>query len=119
MPRPSRGTIIEHATRDGCVTRTLRFSVNGKKQRVALGVVSREEAERQLAYTIADVERGTWKPSAPPPEHRNPHSGGAGRGWRAGPQGAARTQTHQAPRHAGGAGVRRGAHRRAARPAVA
>jgi hypothetical protein len=27
-----------------------------------LGPVSRDEAERQLAYVIADVERGTWTP---------------------------------------------------------
>jgi hypothetical protein len=58
------------STRPGTAAspRTLRFYVNGQRQRVALGVVSREEAERQLAYVMADVERGTWKPATPPPE---------------------------------------------------
>jgi integrase len=68
VPRPAKGTILEHATKDGRVTRTLRFYVNGQRQRVPLGVVSRAEAERQLAYVMADVERGTWKPATPPPE---------------------------------------------------
>jgi integrase len=68
MARPAKGTILEHATKDGRVTRTLRFYVNGRRERVALGVVSREEAERQLGYVMADVERGAWKPATPPPE---------------------------------------------------
>jgi hypothetical protein len=68
MPRPAKGTILEHATKDGRVTRTLRFHVNGERRRVPLGVVSREEAERQLAYAMADVARGEWKPPRPTPE---------------------------------------------------
>jgi integrase len=68
MARPAKGTILEHATKDGRVTRTLRFYVNGQRQRVTLGVVSREEAERQLAYAMADVARGEWRPPQPPRE---------------------------------------------------
>jgi integrase len=48
-------------------TRTLRFRVNGQAQRVALGVVSLADAEDALPHTMADVERGTWRPPAAPP----------------------------------------------------
>jgi integrase len=67
MARPAKGTILEHRTAKGEITRTLRFYVNGERQRVPLGVVSRDEAERRLAYAMADVARGDWRRPEPPP----------------------------------------------------
>jgi hypothetical protein len=71
MPRPATGSILEHRTKAGEITRTLRFGVNGQARRKALGAVSREEAERELAYVLADVERGTWEPTRPAPASPN------------------------------------------------
>jgi integrase len=67
MARPANGQIIEHRTKAGTITRTLRFRVNGERHRKGLGVVSREEAERQLDYVLADVARGTYEPARPAP----------------------------------------------------
>jgi hypothetical protein len=66
--RPATGSISEHRTKPGEVTRTPRFYVNGRRERVALGVVTRDEAEAALRHNLADVERGEWKPPEPPPE---------------------------------------------------
>jgi integrase len=65
MPRPARGTIIERRGADGRVTRTLRFHALGRRHRTPLGAVSRADAERQLAYVMADVARGTWQAPTP------------------------------------------------------
>jgi integrase len=67
MSRPATGQIIEDRNASGNITRTLRFTVNGERHPKALGVVSRDEAERELAYVLADVARGTWQPPKPPP----------------------------------------------------
>jgi integrase len=64
MPRPATGTIIERPNAAGAINRTLRFSVNGRKRAVALGQVTRAEAEERLRHELADVERGVWKPPA-------------------------------------------------------
>jgi integrase len=66
MARPATGTIIEHKAKDGRVTRTLRFYVNGQRQRIPLGAVSRDEAEERLRHTLADVQRGVWEPPKQP-----------------------------------------------------
>ena len=65
MARPATGTIIEKRNAAGGINRTLRFPVNGKKRTVALGEVTRDEAERRLRQELADVERGAWKPREP------------------------------------------------------
>jgi integrase len=67
MARPAKGSIQEHRTKGGAITRTLRFRVNGQAQRVPLGVVSLADAEDALRHTMADVERGTWRPPQPSP----------------------------------------------------
>lgn len=64
MARPATGTIIERPNAAGGISRTLRFSVNGRKRAVALGQVTRADAEERLRHELADVERGTWKPPA-------------------------------------------------------
>jgi integrase len=58
MPRPMRGSVVEHVGKDGRTYRSLRFQAGGKRHRIALGPVSVEEAERRLAHAIADAERG-------------------------------------------------------------
>ena len=63
MPRPATGTIIERPNAGGAVNRTLRFHAYGKRRTLPLGPVSRDEAERQLGFVLADVARGTWKPA--------------------------------------------------------
>ena len=61
--RPAGGTIIERVSGVGRVTRTLRFFADGSKRTVALGAVTREEAEQRLAWELARVHRGRWQPS--------------------------------------------------------
>ncbi|MHB1809225.1 MAG: tyrosine-type recombinase/integrase [Solirubrobacteraceae bacterium] len=71
MPRPTRGSVIAHEGRDGLTYRSLRFTAYGRRRRVPLGAVSDAEAQAALRHTLADVERGVWKPPAtaqPPPE---------------------------------------------------
>jgi integrase len=67
MPRRATGSVEEHVGRDGRVFRSLRFTAYGKRRRVALGEVSVAGAERELRGVLADVERGVWRPPAPPP----------------------------------------------------
>jgi integrase len=62
MPRPATGQIVEYKGRDGRIYRSLRFRVGGRRHTVPLGVVSRADAERELAHVMADVARGLWKP---------------------------------------------------------
>jgi integrase len=68
MARPATGQIIERRNTAGNITRSLRFSAYGKPRRMPLGVVSREEAERELAFQLERVRRNEWTPPEPPPE---------------------------------------------------
>jgi hypothetical protein len=67
MSRPAKGSIQEHRTKRGEITRTLRFRVNGHAERVALGVVSLADGEDALRHTMADVEGGTSSGAGPRP----------------------------------------------------
>ena len=58
MARPATGQIVERADATGAIRRSLRFRTGGRRHTVPLGVVSRADAERELAHVIADVERG-------------------------------------------------------------
>ena len=58
MARPATGTIIERRNAAGEITRTLRVPVNGRKRALALGVVTRADAETALRHALADVEQG-------------------------------------------------------------
>jgi len=62
MPRPTKGSVIEHQGRDGRTYRALRFVAYGKRRHVSLGPVTTEEAHRELSHVVADVQRGRWKP---------------------------------------------------------
>jgi hypothetical protein len=57
MPRPAKGTIMERPNRRGGINRSLRFHANDKRRTVPLGEVSRDDAERRLAQTMADGSR--------------------------------------------------------------
>ncbi|HEX4482395.1 MAG TPA: site-specific integrase [Solirubrobacteraceae bacterium] len=62
MPRPATGSIVERRGVDGRVYRSLRFRALGQRRTMPLGPVSRVDAERELAFVMADVERGRWLP---------------------------------------------------------
>jgi integrase len=64
MARPATGQIVERRDSTGAVRRSLRFRAGGKRHTIPLGAVSRADAERELAFVMADVARGVWKPSA-------------------------------------------------------
>jgi integrase len=64
MARPATGQIVERADATGAIRRSLRFRAGGQRHTVPLGVVSRADAERELACVMADVARGLWKPPA-------------------------------------------------------
>lgn len=69
MPRKASGSIV--APRDGRAW-AIRFRAYGKRRYVALGSSeegwTQERAEKKLSHVLADVERGIWRPEAPPPD---------------------------------------------------
>jgi len=75
MARRSTGGVVVDTRRTSPVF-ALRFRAYGRRQFVTLGSAaegwSREKAEHSLRYTLADVERGIWRPPdrqpAPAPE---------------------------------------------------
>jgi Phage integrase, N-terminal SAM-like domain len=63
MARKVSGSVLPpHIGRDGRAYRALRFTAYGKRRYVSLGPVSEAEAQRELRYVLADVERGVWQP---------------------------------------------------------
>ncbi len=66
MPRPATGSVAERRRKDHTIF-ALRFRAYGKREYVTLGTEtegwSRARAEAELRHTLADVERGIWKPS--------------------------------------------------------
>src|SRR5450759_2433348 len=64
MARPATGQIVERQDSTGVVRRSLRFRAGGRRHTVPLGVVSRAGAGRELAFVMADVGRGFWRPRA-------------------------------------------------------
>lgn len=69
MPRKAIGGVIK--PKQGRAW-AIRFRAYGKRRYVALGTSdegwTREKAEKKLGHVLADVERGIWKPEAPPPD---------------------------------------------------
>src|SRR5947209_3013202 len=71
MARRATGAVVEHRGKDGRIYRAIRFTAYGKRRFVSLGPVGRADAQQELGYALADVERGTWQPAQPaepPPE---------------------------------------------------
>jgi hypothetical protein len=70
MPRKSTGGIVEKPTTRG-ISFGLRFRALGRRQFVHLGYAAdgwtRERAEQELTYTLAQVERGDWQPPTAAP----------------------------------------------------
>src|SRR5438552_828349 len=66
MARAPTGQVLE---RDGArgTTYALRFRAYGARRYVTTSATSRADAEKELAHTLADVERGIWKPPTPAP----------------------------------------------------
>src|SRR5688500_2595685 len=66
MPRPATGQVLERRRKTGRVF-ALRFSAYGERRYVTLGGPEdgwdRRSAERELLNVLADVRRGTWRPS--------------------------------------------------------
>ena len=65
MPRPATGSIVERRGVDVRIYRSLRFHALGRRRTIPLGPVPRAEAERELAFVMADVARGQWRPLDP------------------------------------------------------
>jgi integrase len=69
MPRKASGSVVDPKDGRGWA---IRFRAYGKRRYVALGSSAegwtREKAEKKLGHVLADVERGIWKPEAPPPD---------------------------------------------------
>jgi len=69
MQKRARGEIRVHERRDGQLTYSLRFRVNGKRQVLTLGKDSDgwtyAKAERKLDDVLAHVRAGVWEPPAP------------------------------------------------------
>lgn len=71
MDRRTRGEIRVHErVRDGKLTFSIRFRVNGKRQIITLGTNAdgwtHRKAERKLEDVLAQVRAGVWEPEAPP-----------------------------------------------------
>jgi integrase len=66
MARRATGAVVEHEGKDGLTYYALRFRAYGKRRYLSLGPVTRTQAERALAHTLADVERGIWQPAQEP-----------------------------------------------------
>jgi hypothetical protein len=72
MEKRARGEIRVHERRDGQVTYSLRFRVNGKREILTLGTDTDgwtfRKAERKLEGVLARIRAGVWEaPSAPEP----------------------------------------------------
>lgn len=69
MPRKAIGGVVEPKRGRAWA---IRFRAYGKRRYVALGTSdegwTQEKAEKTLGHVLADVERGIWKPEAPPPD---------------------------------------------------
>jgi integrase len=66
MARPPSGAIVERPGKDGATRFAIRFRAYGTRRYVTTSATSRAEAEKELAHTLADVERGIWRPPAAP-----------------------------------------------------
>ncbi len=70
MEKRARGEIRVHERKDGQVTYSLRFRVNGKREIVTLGTDTDgwtfRKAEHKLEDVLARIRAGVWEPPTPP-----------------------------------------------------
>src|ERR1700749_749505 len=70
MEKRARGEIRVHERKDGQVTYSLRFRVNGTREILTLGTDTDgwtfRKAERRLEDVLARIRAGGWEPPAPP-----------------------------------------------------
>jgi integrase len=71
MEKRARGEIRVHErARDGKLTFSIRFRINGERQSITLGTDADgwtyRKAERKLDDVLAQVRAGVWEPEAPP-----------------------------------------------------
>ena len=70
MEKRARGEIRVHERKDGQVTYSLRFRVNGKREILTLGTDTDgwtfRKADRKLEDVLARIRAGVWEPPAPP-----------------------------------------------------
>jgi integrase len=73
MEKRASGEIRVHERRDGQVTYSLRFRVNGKREILTLGTDTDgwtfRKAERKLDDVLARIRAGVWEPPRPPDAH--------------------------------------------------
>jgi integrase len=63
MPRPASGQVLERAGKRGRVVFAIRYRVPGHgRVYETTTAATREEADAKLRHTLADVERGIWRP---------------------------------------------------------
>jgi len=76
MEKRASGEIRVHERKDGQVTYSLRFRVNGKREVLTLGTDTEgwtdRKAERKLDDVLARVRAGVWQPPAPPDQGADP-----------------------------------------------
>lgn len=65
MARPT-GQIVERQGKHG-LTFGIRYRVNGTRYYETTSATARTEAEQEIAATLRDVRRGTWRPPKPTP----------------------------------------------------
>ena len=70
MEKRARGEIRVHERKDGQVTYSLRFRVNGKREILTLGTDTDgwtfRKADRKLEDVLARIRAGVWEPPEPP-----------------------------------------------------
>jgi integrase len=75
MPRKAKGEIIERPGKRGTAF-VLRFSAYGKRRHLTVGNTAtgytRAAAEEELAFVMAQVKRGAWRPPDPAPKVEEP-----------------------------------------------
>ena len=76
MEKRASGEIRVHERKDGQVTYSLRFRVDGKREVLTLGTDTEgwthRKAERKLDDVLARVRAGVWQPPAPPDQGADP-----------------------------------------------
>lgn len=63
-----RGSVVPPMTERGSTCWGIRFVALGKRRHLTTSSTTREGAQRELEYVLADVERGLWRPPVKVPK---------------------------------------------------